>query len=311
MSKRHLLSLADLEPSDIVDIVNRTERIATGRQEGVPSLSGKAVGIYFCKTSTRTRTAFSLGAAQLGATVVAYGPHDLQLNTGETVQDTARVLSEYLDALVIRTAECIDEMKLFASQQSMSVINAMSDTEHPTQALADLAMLQRYFGQLRGLTVLYLGEGNSTAAGLALAISKVPQMHLTLLTPDGYGLPQEIFAQSQRFARRSGSQIEQYHDLAYLPQQVDVVYTARWQTTGSSKSDPHWRTAFRPFTVTERLMESVSKAAGTIFMHDLPAVRGEDVTSDVLDGSQSIAFQQAGNKLFGAMAVLEWCLLDH
>jgi ornithine carbamoyltransferase len=311
MSKRHLLSLAHLEASDIVDIVNRTERIATGQHAEGQSLRGKAVGIYFRKTSTRTRTAFSLGAAKLGAAVVVYGPHDLQINTGETVQDTTRVLSEYLDALVVRTAECIDEMELFASQRTMSVINAMSDKEHPTQALADLAMLQRHFGHLRGLTVLYLGEGNSTAAGLALAISKMEQMKLTLLTPDGYGLPREILEQSQLFARRSGSRIEQYHDLAYLPEQVDVVYTARWQTTGSSKSDPNWRTYFRPFSVTQRLMERVSKSAGTIFMHDLPAVRDEDVMSDVLDGSQSIAFQQAGNKLFGAMAVLEWCLLGH
>jgi ornithine carbamoyltransferase len=305
MSKRHLLSLVDLEAADILRIVNRAEQIATGQMGAMPSLRDKAVGIYFRKTSTRTRTAFSLGAAKLGAAVVVYGPHDLQINTGETIQDTTRVLSEYLDALVIRTAESIDEMELFASQNTMAVINAMSEKEHPTQALADLAMLQRYFGQMGGLALLYLGEGNSTAAGLALAISKIPNMRLTLLTPEGYGLPQEIFEQSQRY----GSHIEQYHNLECLPEKVDVVYTARWQTTGSSKGDPDWRTSFKPFSVTQNLMERVSKPSGTIFMHDLPAVRDEDVMSEVLDGSQSIAFQQAGNKLFGAMAVLEWCLL--
>jgi ornithine carbamoyltransferase len=311
MSKRDLLSLADLEPSEILYILDRTEHIATGQLGRAKPLMDKVVGIYFRKTSTRTRTSFTVGSAKLGATVVAYGPHDLQTNTGETVRDTAKVLSHYLDALVIRTAESIDEMKVLAQQDRMSIINAMNDKEHPTQALADLAMLQRHFGGLTGLHILYLGEGNSTAAGLALAISKMRDMSLTLLTPEGYGLPQEIFAQSQMFARRYSARVEQYHCLDHLPRKVDVVYTARWQTTGSSKSDPNWRERFTPFGVTQDLMAFVSKPAGTIFMHDLPAVRNEDVASEVLDGRQSIAFQQAGNKLFGAMAVLEWCLLDH
>jgi ornithine carbamoyltransferase len=134
-------------------------------------------------------------------------------------------------------------------------------------------------------------------------------MRLTLLTPDGYGLPPDIFEQAQAFSRRYGSQVEQYHDLAYLPKNVDVVYATRWRTTGSSKSDPNWIESFRPFRVTSTLMAHVSKPFGTVFMHDLPAVRDEDVDSDVLDGPQSIAFHLARNKLFGAMAVLEWCVL--
>lgn len=309
MSKRDLLSLADLEPAEIVSILERTVSIATARPGRAKPLVDKVVGIYFRKTSTRTRTSFTVGSTKLGATVIAYGPHDLQTNTGETVQDTARVLSHYLGALVIRTTEDTEEMNILACQDRMSVINAMNDREHPTQALADLAMLQRHFGGLRGLNILYLGEGNSTAAGLALAVSKMRDMSLTLLTPEGYGLPQDIFAQAQRFACRYSARVEQYHCLDQLPRKVDVVYTARWQTTGSSKSDPDWRERFLPFSVTRDLMAFVSKPVGTIFMHDLPAVRDEDVASEVLDGRQSIAFQQAGNKLFGAMAVLEWCLL--
>jgi ornithine carbamoyltransferase len=310
MPGKHLLSITDLEPLEISSLIDRTIQIAAGQLGKKEPLKGKAVGIYFRKPSTRTRTSFTLGAARLGASVIAYGPGDLQINTGETLQDTARVLSGFLDALVLRTSESIEEMKILAGQNKMSIINAMSDQEHPTQALADLATLQEQFGRLNGLHLLYLGEGNSTAAALALASSKIQGMKLTLLTPEGYGLPQHILQRSQGFAARFDAQIEQYHDFHYLPKEVDVVYTARWQTTGSSKADPDWKEHFKPFSVTQTLMDQVSRSSKTLFMHDLPAVRGEDVVSNVLDGPQSIAFHQAHNKLFSAMAVLEWCLLD-
>lgn len=309
MSRRHILSLADLEPSEISFIIDRAVQMANGQVEGLSPLKDKMVGIYFRKTSTRTRTSFVVGAMKLGASVITYGPNDLQTNTGETIQDTAQVLSGYLDALVLRTSENIEEMRLLSNQDQMSIVNAMSDKEHPTQALADLGMLKKQFGRLKGLHMLYLGEGNSTAVALALGVSKCAGMKLTLLTPEGYGLPQDIYSQSQDFAKRFDACVEQYHHLDYLPNNVDVVYTTRWQTTGSTKSDLNWREKFRPFSVTQKLMDSVTKPDRTIFMHDLPAVRGEDVADEVLDGPQSIAFQQAKNKLFGAMAVLEWCIL--
>lgn len=309
MPRKHILSITDLEPPEISYLTDRTIQIATGQAREKEPLKGKAVGVYFRKTSTRTRTSFTLGAAKLGATVIAYGPNDLQINTGETIQDTAQVLAGYLDALVLRTTENVEEMKMMTSQSRMSIINAMSDKEHPTQALADLATLQEHFGRLSDLHVLYLGEGNSTAAALALAISKIQGMRLTLLTPEGYGLPAEILEQALAFADRYHAQVEQYHNLEYLPKNVDAVYTARWQTTGSSKPDPNWRERFKPFSVTQTLMDRVSKPSGTLFMHDLPAVRDEDVCSEVIDGPQSIVFHQAHNKLFSAMAVLEWCIL--
>lgn len=310
MARRHILSIADLEPLELSFLIDRTLQLATKHSQGKEPLKGKAVGIYFRKPSTRTRTSFTLGAAKLGAFVITYGPNDLQISTGESLQDTARVLSGYLNGLVLRTAESVEEMRILANQEKMSIINAMSDKEHPTQAIADLATLQEQFGRLNGLHVLYLGEGNSTAAALALAVSKIEGMRLTLLTPENYGLPQEIFRQSQLFAMTYGASIEQYHTVEHIPKDVDVVYATRWQTTGSSKADPNWKEQFKPFSVTQTVMELASKSSGTVFMHDLPAVRGEDVAGDVLDGSQSIAFHQAHNKLFGAMAVLEWCLLD-
>jgi len=309
MPKRHMLSIISLAPGEISSIIDRTMQMASGQIAEKRSLQGKAIGIYFRKTSTRTRTSFALGSARLGASVIVYGPNDLQISSGETVQDTAQVLAGYLDALVLRTAESIEEMETFADQDTMSIINAMSDKEHPTQALADLATLKEHFGRLDGLNILYMGEGNSTAAGLALAISKMRGMRLTLLTPEGYGLPQDILAHAQMCAGKYSAQVEQYHDLDYLPKEVDAVYTTRWQTTGGSKDDPCWKESFRRFSVTQALMDRVSKPSGTIFMHDLPAVREEDVSSEVLDGPQSIAFHQAHNKLFGAMAVLEWCVL--
>lgn len=306
MSTRHLITLADLDPSDLHYLVRRGVRMRNGAAERQP-LQRKVVGIYFRKTSTRTRSAFTAGALRLGASTIPYGPHDLQTNTGEGIEDTSRVLSGFLDALVLRTAESLGEMRTFADQERMSVVNAMADVEHPTQALADLTTMQEHFGRLEGLDVLYVGEGNNTAVALALAAGMIRGMRLTLLTPPGYGLPAEVAAQAADLSRRHGGAVEEYHDPDRFPRGVDVVYTARWQTTGSSKPDPLWRDTFEPFSVTSALMAAASKA-GTVFMHDLPAVRGEEVHAEVLDGPQSIAFRQAENKMYSAMAVLEWCM---
>src|SRR5215217_480917 len=165
-SARHLLSLPDIGPENLSLLVDRSLEFAA-HKVGVPPLIGKTVGIYFKQTSTRTRTAFTVATIKLGGTPIAYGPNELQICTGETIQDTARVLAGYLDALVVRTNESIDEMRAFASQNDMAIINAMSDTEHPTQAIADLVTIKEKFGRLQDVTVLYVGEGNNTASALA------------------------------------------------------------------------------------------------------------------------------------------------
>jgi ornithine carbamoyltransferase len=190
----------------------------------------------------------------------------------------------------------------------MAVINAMSANEHPTQAIADLSTLLEAFGTLEGLRLLYLGEGNNTAAALAFAVALTPGMTLTAFTPNGFGLPPSVLDHAREVARRHGARIEQEHDLAKLPRGVEAVYTTRWQTMGEPKPVADWRQRFEPYGVTSALMKEVSKTSGTVFLHDLPAVRGADVESEVLDGPQSLAFRQAHHKLFGAMAVLEWCL---
>ncbi|WP_327000778.1 ornithine carbamoyltransferase [Dactylosporangium sp. NBC_01737] len=300
----HIISLRDLSDSDLRAIVHRGAAFAADRTDHDEPLRGRIVGVYFSRTSTRTRTAFTTGALRLGAKVIAYGPGDLQTNTGETLQDTARVFGGMLDALVIRTAGSPDDMRTFAAHCG-AVVNAMSADEHPTQALADLTTLQVHFGRVEDLRVVYVGEGNNTAAALALALPRFAGTHLDLRTPAGYGLDPALLAEAAALADRHGSRISERHDLTDLPQDADVVYTTRWQTTGTSKPDPDWRTVFAPFQVNAALMDTFPKA---VFLHDLPAHRGEDVTADVLEGPRSIAFTQARHKLHSAMAVLEWCL---
>lgn len=310
MPVRHLLSIADLESETLSSLVEAAVAIAEGRWRDRRPLADRVVGIYFRKTSTRTRTSFTVAAMKLGAQVISYGPNDLQITTGETIPDTARVLANYLDALVIRTNETIEEMRQLANQDRMAVINAMSENEHPTQSLADLATLRERFGRLSGLHLLYMGEGNNSASAIALAVARVPGMRLTLVTPEGYGLPNSFIQEVQGAATARGSRIEQSHDIRGLPREVDAVYTTRWLTMGVKKADDDWVEKFRPYTVTPEIMAEVSKNDGsTVFLHDLPAMRGYEVVDEVLDGPQSIAFRQAYHKMTSAMALLDWCLV--
>jgi ornithine carbamoyltransferase len=300
---RDIISLRDLSDEDIEWIVRRGAEIATNHRTWGEPLRDKVIGIYFSKTSTRTRTAFTTGALRLGARVITYGPGDLQLNTGESLEDTARVLGDMLDGLVVRTAGPVAEMRTLA-EHCGSVVNAMSEDEHPTQALADLTTLRQRFGEIAGLRVLYVGEGNNTAAALALALPRFEGVSLELRTPKGYGLAPEVLAEARTLADTYGSTVEERHHMDSLPRAMDVVYTTRWQTTGTSKSDPNWRQAFEPFRVDADVVGNYPKA---VVMHDLPAHRGEEITAEVLDGPSSIAFEQARNKLYSAMAALEWC----
>jgi ornithine carbamoyltransferase len=303
--RRHVLSVLDLEPEELLYLCRRAVRLKHAPSDR-QTLRGRTVGVYFRKTSTRTRTGFMVGAGRLGATTVYFGPGDLQTNTGETLEDTARVMAGYLDVLVMRTNEGVEEMKTFAAYPGMSVVNALSSDEHPTQALTDLATILEHFGRLEGITVLYCGEGNKSAASLALAMSRVPGTRLVLATPEGYGLDPAKLAAARALAAEHGAAVEETHDPDSVEAGVDVVYTSRWQEMGVSKPDPDWKTRFAPFRVTQALMDRVS-GPGTVFMHDLPAVRGDDVDDEVLDGPRSLAWVQAQHKMFSAMAVVEWC----
>ncbi|MFE7129406.1 ornithine carbamoyltransferase [Streptomyces sp. NPDC057638] len=306
MSARHLISLDDLTDTELYALVERGAALATGAARPAPGgpLAGLVTGVYFRETSTRTRTAFSAGALRLGGQIIGYGAGDLQTNTGETSEDTGRVFSRMLDILVARTAGETAELRGWAAQRRMSVINAMSAREHPTQGLTDLTTLLARFGRIEGLRVLYTGEGNNTAAALALGLTRYRGTTLELRTPPGYGLDPEVRRRAQAHARAAGSVLTEHHHMADPPGGFDVVYTTRWQTTGTRKAHADWRERFEPFRVTDALWEG---NPGAVFLHDLPAHRGEEVTAEVLDGPHSLAFPQAENKMHSAMAVLEWC----
>lgn len=305
---RHFISINELDPDELAYLVEQSLAWARGDGENTQPLAGKIVGTYFRRSSTRTRTGFTVAALKLGAKIIAYGPNDLQIVTGETIRDTGRVLANFLDALVIRTNDSVKEMYALAEQSQMAVINAMSENEHPTQAIADLATIREAIGRLHDVHVMYIGEGNNTAVAFALAVSRVRGMNLTLVTPAGYGLPTGVLEEAQESAKLNGASVSQLHDLGNLPRGVDIVYTTRWQTMGVSKPDADWMTKFDPYRVTPELMAEVSKPSGTFFLHDLPAIRGSEVLDEVLDGPQSIAFRQARHKMTSAMAVLSWCL---
>lgn len=305
--RRHLLSIADLADDELFRLVDLATGFAGADRSPERVLAGQVVGIYFRKTSTRTRTAFSSAALRLGAEVIAYGPGDLQENTGETAEDTGRVLSRMLDGLVVRTAGPDRELAAYADQDSMAVVNAMSESEHPTQALADLTTIHQHLGRVTGARVLYVGEGNNTAVALALALTRFAETELHVITPPGYGVPERFEEIARLHAEKTGSVVSFGHDLDTVPGDIDFVYTTRWQTTGTSKADPEWRTVFEPYRVDEALM---ARFPGARFLHDLPAHRGEEVTAAVLDGADSLAFDQAENKMHSAAAVLSWCLAD-
>ncbi len=303
---KHLISINNLSNDELRFLVNRSVYFSNTSGQSEKSLTDKIVGIYFKKTSTRTRTGFSSGALRLGARIISYGPNDLQVNTGETLEDTRDILSGMLDCLVARTSESQQDFEILANQEKMSVINAMSSLEHPTQAITDLAAIKKHFGKVEGLNILYMGEGNNTAVALALALTRFKDVTIHFLCPAGYEMCSQICETAKRSSIDNGSRIFFSTDSDELPPDIDVVYTTRWQTTGTTKSDPDWKSKFSPFQVNENTM---NRYKGAIFMHDLPAHRGEEVLASVLDGERSIAFFQAKFKMFSAMAILEHTIL--
>ena len=300
-----LFSLNDVDPTDINRLVQRSTELFRDLDAHDHPLTGSNVGMLFTKTSTRTRTAFAVGARRLGASVISYGPADLQLNTGESLPDTGRILGAMLDALVARTAGPLGELRQLSRHGRIPVVNAMAAEEHPTQGICDLATMRLHLGELIGVKVLYIGEGNNTAVALAHGLARIVGSTLTLATPPGYGITEHELNNARRAGNRVGAEITPVFSMDDLPSDIDIVYTTRWQTTGTAKADPDWREVFRPFHVSEQVLAQWPAA---LFMHDLPAHRGDEVSGKVLDGKRSIAWSQATMKLASAMAILEWCL---
>jgi ornithine carbamoyltransferase len=306
---RHILSLSALDQDAFLGLIQHASRLADSPHATFQSLSGRSVAIEFRKTSTRTRISFAAAAARLGAIPIMYGSSDLQTNTGETIEDTVTVLSSFVEMLVIRTAADPAELALMASLDRLPIINAMTADEHPTQALSDFAVLQRRFGDLSGLRFLYTGEANNTAVALAYGASRLNGLRADFRTPPGYGFASPVLERINTLCRRFGGAVTESHDppTKAVVGANNIIYTSRWQTTGTTKCDPNWRNAFVPFRVSESLFPSTCDTQNRVFMHDLPAVRGEECDGTVLDGPLSIAFPQAQQKLYTAMSIILWC----
>lgn len=300
---RDLISLTDLTARDVAAITDRAVELG-----GAPpdrTRAGLAVGICFAGPSTRTRTSFWRAATSLGADVINYDAAGLQLSTGETWEDTSRVLAQYLDVLVVRTNGDIRDLRRLAGCSELSVVNALTRHEHPTQALADLATLKEVFGDLDGRHLVYTGEGNGTAVALAQAAALTPGMSLTVVTPEGYGMPGDAM-ESVRQLADAKERVREVHAFTEVREKADAVYTSRWQQMGVAKPDADWLTSFEPYRVDDALVDRIGDA-DTVVLHDLPAVRGQEITTEVLDGGRSRVIRQARHKLTAATAVLEWC----
>lgn len=263
-------------------------------------LKGKTLAMIFTKSSTRTRLSFEVGILQLGGHALFLSAADLQLGRGETVADTARVFSRYVDGIMIRTFAHADVLEL-ARWADIPVINGLTDLLHPCQAMADLMTIKEKKGGLQGLRLCYLGDGNNVAHSLMFAGAKFG-MQVVVCTPAGYAPDAAITELAVADARQTGAQITVSHDPAAAVAGADVIYTDVWASMGQEAEAVQRRERFAAFQANESLMRKADPAA--IFMHCLPAHRGEEVTDAVIDGAQSVVWDQAENRLHAQKAIM-------
>ena len=296
----HFLTLDSLGREGVREILDLSHRFKRepGRHRG--ALAGGRVGMIFDKPSTRTRVSLEAAAWALGMLPIVLRPDELQLGHGETVADTARVLSRYLSALTIRTFAHARVEEL-AANSSIPIINALTDEHHPCQALADVMTLEEALGDLRRRRVAFVGDGNNVAHSLIQAAGHVG-FTLAIATPDGYRPDPAIVAAGRAHGQASGGTIEIVSDPADAVRSADAVYTDVWASMGKEAEREERRRVFAGFTVDETMMASVGPRA--IFLHCLPAHRGDEVTDGVMDGPQSRVWDQAENRVYTEQALL-------
>ncbi len=270
-----------------------------------PLLAGKSLGMIFSKSSTRTRVSFEVGMYQLGGQPLFLSSDDIQLGRGESIADTAQVLSRMLDGIMIRTFEHQDIVDL-ARYGSIPVINGLSDDQHPTQALADLLTILEHKGPLKGLKLAYVGDGNNVANSLLQACAKAG-MDISVASPQGYTCSEFYVKQALADAAVTGSKVQMTADPFEAVRGADVVYTDTWTSMGQEVEKQKRAAIFAPYQVNADLMSHAAKDA--IFMHCLPAYRGYEVTADVIDSPCSVVFDEAENRLHAHKAILVHCLL--
>jgi len=295
-----LLTVADLDRAAMLDLLELARRMKARPEDFSRRLVGRSVAMIFQKSSTRTRVSFELGLHQLGGYAVMLSRRDMQLGRGETISDTARVLSRYVDGIVARVYAHAD-LQAMAKAATVPIVNGLSDDFHPCQALADYMTMQEIFGDLAGRTLAYVGDGNNMAASLALG-GAIVGVSVRVASPAGYELPAAVLAQAGALAADSGATIEQTDDPAAAVTGADVVYTDVWSSMGQEGSEAQRRIDFQGYVVDDALMARASASA--VFLHCLPLHRGEEVTATVADGPQSRIWDQAENRLHLQKAVL-------
>ncbi len=300
---RHLRSLLDLSAAETLRIVELARAIKAEPASIAGALAGKSIALIFAKQSTRTRVSFEVGIHQLGAHAVVLGTggaSGMQMGRGETLHDTAKTLSRYVDAIVIRTfaQREVDEL---AAHGSIPVVNALTDDFHPCQALADLQTITERFGSCEGRTLTWIGAGNNVAHSLALAGPRAG-MHVVLCCPASLPPNSAIWARAQADAREAGTRLERISQPREAVRGADVIYTDTWISMGEEAQAERLRTELASFTVDAALMDAAGNEA--IFMHCLPAHRGEEVSDEVMDGPRSVVFDQAENRLHAQKALL-------
>jgi ornithine carbamoyltransferase len=297
----HYLRVSDLSAADLQSLLDLAMDMRCQPHAMRTLFDDEVVGLYFAKPSTRTRVSFTVAVRRLGGIPETLGLDDLQLGRGETIEDTARVLSSYLRAFVVRTF-AQDDVDRFAAAASIPVVNALTDDHHPCQALADLLTLQERFGSLHGLRIAYIGDGNNVSHSLMEA-GALAGAEVIVATPAEYMPDAKIVEAATRTAARHGGHILLTPDPMQAVVGAHAVYTDVWLSMGDPEEERVARKrALRPFRVTNALMRRARRDA--VFMHCLPAHRGDEVTAEVIDGPQSVVFDEAENRLHTQKAVL-------
>jgi ornithine carbamoyltransferase len=291
---KHFTRISDLEPETLTELLELAETMKHEPAQYEDALHGHSIACIFEKPSTRTRVSFAAAAARLGATPIALTPQELQLGRGESIADTARSLSAYVDAIVIRTFAqgTVEELARWAS---VPVVNALSNEHHPCQALADLLTIKEAFGDLAGRRVAFIGDGGDNVAHSLLEAGALAGMDVTIACPREYAPDPDILHRARSYAEGTGVELQVVHDPAIAVAGAHAVYADVWASMGKESERDVRKLALGPYQVTEELMALAEP--GAIFLHCLPATRGEEVAAAVIDGPQSAVWQQSGNRL--------------
>lgn len=303
MKRGDFLSLEDLSSGQIEQLLDCALELKAHRR-CQSALRGQTLALVFQKPSLRTRASFDVAMAELGGHAVYLGPDEVGLGKRESIADVARVLSQYVHGIAARTFHHTD-LREIAASASVPVINALSDFCHPCQAMADLLTLREHFGKLAGVHLGYIGDGNNVARALVFAASKVG-LHLRLASPPGYTCDAGLIDRARPGAAQHGGSITLTDDPFVAARDADVLYTDVWTSMGQEDEATRRRTAFARYRIDQELLRAAP--SGALVMHDLPAHRGEEIVDEVIDGPQSIVFQQAGNRLHAQKAILLWLL---